>query len=444
MPSNWLMDSDYNESTYNLAAKQSPELANSVKKLTGLFAPETGSISMSLNGMQSNLKNGATELTGKPALDNVDLNTYTKLRYQYSNIYSNTVEKANAEKAAAEKANGGKTADTEGDRAVELNDISARLQETLKPVSSHMGSTIGNATGVLQSPLGPELAIPKTLQAMMRDTNPALAAKYDATYKKCTLDKLSEQPGSLLGSAQQIVRTSNSGQTIPMNFVTDIYHGAMGPMNSLKALIESITEILEMFFNNSLRTKIPGTDILLDSVVKFAGNLNGVSTMFSGLKQMNALTDQLQKYSGGLDRLTQNSFEYAAQYAPSQVLGGKYSFQNPSVLLNKFIPPNMQSGFAKLQDSSGFSFSGKMGVGLGGALQGLRGGVISGVVSGYATQFAMLAPLFTGSTPGAVPNIHPNETGTLEVPDGPTYNIEKTTGQIVRIKPPAPNYFAKV
>jgi hypothetical protein len=434
MPSNWLIDSDNGENAYKLALRQTPELSPTVSKLTGLFSPESGSIKMSLNGMQTNLENGSNNLTGQPAIENVDLDTYRRLRYQYSTIYSNVVNNSTTTTD--------KNQDTSSEEDSRVNNLGEKLREVLKPVSSFLGSTTGNITGVLQSPLGSELSLPKTIQAMMNELNPSVSAKYETCYKKCCADKLGEYPGSLLGSVQQILRTSKTGEPTPINFVLDMYHGSMDALKSIKELSESISTILETFFNNILRNALPDVGRLLDSVTSFSNQLNGLSQVFSGIQQINTLTDQLQTYTSQIDNFVQNPFEAVSSYMPSQSLGG-FSFQNPEQFFKKFIPPDIQNGLDKIQDIAGGSFSGKMGFGLEKALKGIRGSAISSIVDGYATQFSMLSPLFTGAPPGAIAESHDNIAGVLQAPGGPEYNIDKTTGQVIRVKKPEPLYTPK-
>jgi hypothetical protein len=441
MPSNWLIDTDNGEKAYNLAVQQSPELSQAVKNISSVFSPEAGSLKMSLEGMQTNLENGSTALVGKPAVEDVNLDVYRRLRYQYSTIYANSVNsnsKTNSEAATTTKEDG---TTTKEEPAAKSN-IAEKLQEMLKPVSSFIGSTTGNLTGLLKSPIGSELSLPKTIQALMNDMNPGLAAKYETCYKKCCTEKLGEMPSTLIGNIQQMLKTASTGQPIPANLIIDIYHGAMDPMKSIRELSENVSMILETFFNNILRNALPDVGRLLDSVVEFSDQLSGLSNTFSGLEQINTITDQLQTYTDKLDDFTQNPFEALTSYLPSDSLGG-FSFQNSDRFFEKFIPPDIKNGLDKLQDMSGFNSSGKLGFGLDKYLKGIRGGTLSGIMEGYATQFSMLAPLFTGQPAGSGPTPHNNVADTIQAGKDVLYNLDKLTGQIIKTKPPEPNYPAK-
>ena len=54
----------------------------------------------------------------------------------------------------------------------------------------------------------------------------------------------------------------------------------------------------------------------------------------------------------------------------------------------------------------------------------------------------MLAPLFTGK-PNPGPTPRNNVTDTIQAGKDVLYNLDRVTGQIVRVKPPEPNYPAK-
>lgn len=439
MPSNWLMDTDSGEKAYSLAAQQSPEVSQAVKNISNVFSPETGSLKMSLDGMQTNLENGSTALVGKPAVEDVNIDIYRRLRFQYSTIYAKTASESSK---TSESVTAGLNEEgvTNEEPAVKSG-FSDKLKDMLKPVSSFIGSTTGNVTGLLKSPMGSELSLPKTLQAMMNDTNPGLAAKYETCYKKCCTEKLGEMPSTLLGNIQQMIKATSSGQPVPANLIVDIYHGAMDPLKSIRELSENVSLMLETLFNNILRNNFPDVGILLDSIVEFSDQLSGLTNTFSGLEQINTLTDQLQTYTDQLDDFTRNPFEAVTSYLPSDSLGG-FSYQNSDRFFEKFIPPDIKKGLDKLQDSSGFNSSGKLGFGLDKYLKGVRGGTLSGIMEGYATQFSMLAPLFTGK-PNPGPTPRNNITDTIQAGKDVLYNLDRVTGQIVKVKPPEPNYPAK-
>ena len=431
--STWALNEEDPAKAYNLAAKQSPQLAQAIQGVTNFFSP-TGALSVSLKGIQSNIQNVAGSLNGVSTIDNINPDIYRRLRYQYSNLYIATAA------GTATTALGGIQSTT----ITTMSAASLKIQETLKPVSSFMGSTLGNLTGVLKDPLGSVVALPGTLGAMMSETNPMLAAKYEATFKKYNIDKLAELPQSILGSTQQIFKMIDTGLAVPINFITDIYYGAMDVLKQFNDLIDSVFSMIQQMFNTVIRTLAPGLLEFLSALSDFASQLGAICTIFSGVNQFTQFLGQVQSYANLANGFAQNPASYLQTFIPQNVSNVLYTIQNPQNLLNQLVPDEIANGFKTIQSITGFGFNGKMGYGLESVLNGLQGGVISSMLEGFATQFSILSPLLTGRTSTIEPpSDFPNSTMILKIPNGEQYNVDRTTGQVVRIRRPEPVYQPK-
>lgn len=434
MPSNWYINSQPGEKAYDLAARQTPMLASTIKGVTTPFDPQTGGVTATISGAQSGVQKVAGVVSGAniagAAADsgtNINPEIYRRLRYQYSNLYVATAA------GAATSAIGGATDTTFS----AVSGASMKLQETLKPISSFMGSTLGTMTGVLKDPIGSASALPNTIGAMMHDTNPTLAAKYEATFKKYNVDKLAEMPKNMFGNLQQMVKLTDTAVAIPLNLVKDVYYGVMDIMKQLNDAVNKIFEMFQLVFNTALRTLAPGLSQFLSALTSFSGQLAGISSIFSGAKQLTQYTSQLQTMSRQMNGLIQNPTKYLYAAMPAQVSNSMYTLRNPQTLLNQFVPASLANNFSNISKITGFGFNGRMGYGLQSVLQGTSEGVISSILKGFATQFPILSPLYAGRSIQPVSQ-YPNSTAIVSVPNGPQYNIDRTTGQVVRIMRPEP------
>lgn len=434
MTSNWYINSQPGEKAYDLAARQSPPLANAIKGLTTFFSPTTGTAASTLNTAQGGVEGiaGAVSgagIAGAAADGDIKLNPeiYRRLRYQYSNLYIATVA------GATTSAIGG----VQDTMVSAVSGASMELQKKLKPISSFMGSTLGTMTGVLKDPIGSAEALPATLGAMMNNTNPALAAKYEATFKKYNIDKLAELPQNMFGNLQQMVKLIDSILAVPLNIVTDLYYGMMDIMKQINDLIDKAFEMVQLVFNTVIRTLAPGLQEFLSALADFSNQLSGISSIYSGFSQVTQYTSQLQTMSNKLNGFIQNPFDYAYSFMPPQVSSSMYTLRNPQTVLNQFVPTELANNFSAISKITGFGFNGKMGYGLQSVLEGSRQGVVSSILEGFSDQFSILAPLYTGRSIPSTSD-YPNSTTIVSVPNGPQYNIDRTTGQVVRIMKPEP------
>jgi len=420
MSSNWFINSNPLEKAYILAIKQSPQLAGAVADITNTISP---------SGTPTTLSTSATgSETGTSLTNKMNLEVYRRLRYQYSNIYVSTA-------AGIGTSVIGNTSNT---IVSYISGVGDRMQSALKPVSSFMGSTIGNLTGVLKDPVGSALSLPSTLSSMMDSTNPALAAEYDAKHKQHNINKLSEIPKNVYGSIHHIVQAIDNVLAVPVGIITDIYFGAMEIMRQLNDLVKSIFEVLQTFFNTIIRSIAPGITELLTTLADFANQIAGIANTFSGLEKISTFATNIESYTNTFNGILSDPFTYAySKYAPPQLTEGLYTLNNPQQLLSSLVPMPVTNFFGSISKITGFCFNGNMGYGLQSVLEAQREGVISGIMRNYATQFPILAPLYTGPSIQPISDF-PNSTVIASVPNGPQYNVDRTTGQIVRIMRPEP------
>lgn len=439
MPSNWLIN-EQPETAYKIAARQTPELAKVIDSVTGFFGPQ-GTLNIALSGAQktvggvSNFINGVPTTTntvsGAPLLNNLSPDTYARLRYQYSNIYVATLAGKSVNALSA----------VQDTMVASVSGASMKLQETLKPFSSFMGSTLGTLTGVMKDPIGSVSALPNTLSHMLGQTNPTLAAKYEATFKKYHINKLAELPQAVFGSIKHITQVIDQVLAVPIQFVTDIYYGAMEILKKIGEMVDGVFSLIEEILVGFIRGVFPGLMEFLSTLQTFADQVSGILSTFSGLTQYSNYASQISITAGKLNGIIQNPLEFAMTYLPADVSKNlseiRYTLRNPQQLINSLIPPKVADMFANITKITGFGFNGNMGYGLENVLRGFQGGVISSIMEGYATQFPILAPLYTG--PSIPPPIDfPNSTMIARGADGSQYNLDRTTGQVVRLKRPEP------
>jgi hypothetical protein len=430
MKSNWFINSNPLEKAYILAVKQSPQLQGIVSDLTN--TANASGVSVTMNNPAITGEN----ITGNASTNKMNLELYGRLRYQYSNIYVATA----AGVGTSFFGNIGDTLSTAvtGVSGVPGTGINARIQESLKPVSSFMGSTLGTLTGILQDPVGSARAVPNTLSAMMNKTNPELAAKFEAMFKKHNVDKLAELPQLIFGSVNHVVQTIDKTIAVPLNIVTDIYYGVMDIMKQINDLVSKAFELLRIFLANIIRSVLPGILEFLTAVADFANQISGIASIFSGFEKITTFATSIQTYANKFNGIIRDPVTYVlANYSPPQLRSALYTLENPQELIKNLVPQSVIDFYSKISRITGVGFNGNMGYGLQAVLEAQRGGVLSNVMQSFATQFPILAPLYTGPSIQPVSEF-PNSTVIASVPNGPQYNIDRTTGQIVRIMRPEP------
>lgn len=393
------------------------------------FFSSTGPISTAVGNINKSVQGASNVINGVQLKDQIDPNVYRSLKYQYANLYV----------ATGVGAVGGTIDAASESVSNALNNASSKITETLKPVSSFMGSTLYTLTGVMKDPLGSVMDLPNTVGAMMDNLNPGLRSKYIATYKKHNIDKLAEMPSMLFGSAQQLIKAVDNILKVPIGLVTDIYRGFQELVGKISSFIDSFFAGLQKFLTNIIDGLFPGLTEFLTTFAGFVQQIGGILNVFGGLETVVGFTNQIAGFANQINGFIQNPLDLAFQYTPPEISEGLYALQNPASIINKFLPPELSQYTQQLNSITGFGFNGNMGYGLQSVLEGLQGGVLSSILQGFSTQFSILAPLFTGQS--VTPDFFGNETETAPAPDNTTeYQTDSTSGTVAQVNPPRPNY----
>jgi hypothetical protein len=393
------------------------------------FFSTTGPISTAVASVDRSVQKASNVINGVQLKEQIDENVYRSLKYQYANLYI----------ATGVGAAGGAIDSASAGVSNALNNASSKINETLKPVSSFIGSTLYTLTGLMKDPLGSVMDLPNTVGSMMDTLNPGLRAKFTSTYKKHNIEKLTEMPGMIFGSAQQLVKSVDNILKVPIGLITDVYRGFMELIGKISSFIDSLFAQLQKFLTNIIDGLFPGLTDFLNTFAGFVQQIGGIANMFGGLEQVVGFTNQIAGFANQINGFIQNPLDLAFQYAPPELSQGLYALQNPASIINDFLPPELSQYTQQLTNITGFGFNGNMGYGLQSVLEGLQGGVLSSILQGFATQFSILSPLFTGQS--VTPDFFGNETTPIPSNDQTTeYQTDSTSGTVAQTRPPKPNY----
>jgi len=429
--------------TYN------PQTASGRDAIAGIintFSP-SGPIQQSLQGLNQSIVgvrnvingvqlqgtgNGFVNVQNGVQLRNqISDEVYRRLKYQYANLYIATAAGRSGQFLSGVNASIDKN----------LTLAAKNINETLKPVSSFIGSTFFNLSNLMKDPLGTVSKVPGTIGNMMEKLNPGSSAAYTATFQKYNIDKLTEMPGQMFGGAIQLIKAVDKISAIPINLVADIYSGFMELMGQINDFINGIFASLQKFFQLMIDGLFPGLRTFLTDLAAFAGQIGGLTQIFAGSSQILGFTNQLASSANLLNGALSNPIAFAFQFAPPGVSNIFSYLQNPQQIINNFLPPQLSEAFATITNITGFGFNGNMGYGLQSVLEGFRGGVISGILQGFASQFSILSPLL-GTGQIIPPNVYSNELEVRYSPNGTPYLVDPVSGQIAQVNDPRqrPNY----
>ena len=390
------------------------------------FFGASGPLQSTVGALDQSITAFGNTINGVNLSGQIDEDVYRRLKSQYANLYV----------ATAVGGVGGRLQGLTGDISQTANIASEQIREALKPVSSFVGSTLGTLTGVMADPIGGISNLPNTIGYMMDRLNPSLKAKYTSTYAKYNIDKLTEMPGQLFGSAVQLARSVDEITSLPIGIIFDIYKGYVELVGQVNDFINSLFEILQTFFNSIIDNVFPGLIDFLNQLTAFANQIGGIAQIFGAQTQILGFTNEIIQGANQLNSFIQNPLDLAFAFAPEQVSQGLYSLQNPQYIINQFLPVELSQYLARISSITGFGFNGNMGYGLQSVLQGFQNGILSGILQGFATQFSILAPIFTGQI--ITPNTFTNEAQT-KTTQGIAYNVDRTSGQVIA-GIPKPNY----
>lgn len=186
-------------------------------------------------------------------------------------------------------------------------DKGAMLEEGLKPVSSFIGSTLLNLTGLQEDPLGSKFDLPQTLSSMLEKMNPEIHAKFKGTYESFNAQKLGELPTQLFGNAKQLTETPSTSGTnnagsaakgntskvsLPMG-LQDSYRGLEDLMGKANDFISNATETIQKELTKLTKNLPKEVTGLLGNAGQFSGQIEGLTKQFGNIEQLQSLTSKL-------------------------------------------------------------------------------------------------------------------------------------------------------
>ena len=323
----------------------------------------------------------------------------------------------------------------------DLVGLKTDLNELLKPVSSAVGSTLGNLTNVLRDPLGAPQAIGNSLMSVIDRISPDFANQLDGSVKKFKLDELQNLPGQMLGSVRNLATAADELLSVPFGMISDLYNGLMDIMKEIGNLVDSLmSSVFDFFFGPKgvLDSIFPIGEILslLEEVGEIMSFADSIVGQFGGFSAVTNITSQFQGYVSQATSILQNPAQLAQAYLPAQVTEGLGMLRNPEQMLQSLIPPEIGSQLQKIGQIPGLGFVGNMGYGLGGALKSLEGGVFSQALAGLEQQAGILGPLFNKQNGGSpvVNQSTPYPPGIEFASTNP--NIQTIKGVPVKTSPP--------
>jgi hypothetical protein len=272
----------------------------------------------------------------------------------------------------------------------------SRINETFRPVSTEIGQTLGNISRFANNPLGTVALIPGSIKNVIERNNKDFAARLEASYKKYNMDDLAHVPSLIAGSVRNLIGDIDALVTLPVIIISDLYNGLIDIINDLAdAVQEIVANLVKQVFTNFLDGLLLEALEVLQEVSDLAGQIFGISTVFSGATQFTQVLFNVQTYITQLGQFINNPLDLLFAYAPPQVSEALYLLRNPQELVNDILPLELSEYFAKISQITGFGFNGNMGYGFVSVLDGLRGGVVSSILSNFANQYPILNSLLS-------------------------------------------------
>ena len=283
-----------------------------------------------------------------------------------------------------------------------LDAVSRDFNELMKPVSTSVGSTLASLTGMLKDPLGSVTLLPQTMVDVVGKFNPEFAARMEGTFKNEKMKNLSNLPTQVMGSINNLITEVDKILAVPLAIISDLYFGLMELMDAIGDLVDEVLGAVQKFFfgpGGLLDSILPISDIMLflDALSEFAGEIQGISTIFLGSNPVAGFALSLQTYSNQLGGFLNNPQDLLFASLPPEVNQGLYVLRNPQQLVNSILPPELSELTAKISQITGFGFNGNMGFGLQSVLEGLQGGVLRSILTNFANQYSILTPLLGNS-----------------------------------------------
>jgi hypothetical protein len=215
--------------------------------------------------------------------------------------------------------------------ASRLEDVSqslrTRTNDILKPISSSTGSTLGTNVLMTKDAAGSLQAMSHSLCALTDSVNPAFTQKLDSTLKKYKVDSLSHMPGKLMGSIQNLANSASKLLSVPLEFMSDMYRGAMKMFKSVAKMANNIFAMITKFFigPGGLMDGLMGSGLVkgfLGIIKNIGGKALDLVKSFGGTQLIGSLTSQLGSVSSLASKFLSNPTILAQAYMPSTSLFG--------------------------------------------------------------------------------------------------------------------------
>jgi len=280
---------------------------------------------------------------------------------------------------------------------------SSSILDVFKPISQHVGSTLGNQNGVQSAPfLGTPSFLPSGLNNIVNKVSTGFGATMDAVFKKHKLDTTQHAPSQVQGSPSSVAVASKSNVSYPLGLVPDIYNGVQTLIQNKSALISDVEKVGITFATGIVGGLLDGlssqvTTPLLKSAAKgTVKNLTAASSQFLGTKLKTQLTSSVKSQSSQLGKALQNPLTVATHYIP-KTPKGLAAFNAPLSIAGNYLPSALASAFNNptAKGLPGFGNSGNLGFALQPALIGVQALAVQSALSNFKGQEAILGPLLT-------------------------------------------------
>jgi hypothetical protein len=293
---------------------------------------------------------------------------------------------------------------------------SSSILDIFKPISSHIGSTLGNQNGVQSAPfLGTPSFLPSGLNNLVSKIGVGFGATMDATFKKYKLDTTQHSPSQVQGNPSSVAVASKPAVSFPPALIPDIYNGVQSIIKNKSGLVDEAKKAGVTFTTTLLGGLLDGlssqvtSPLLKQAAQGTVSTLKNASSSYLGTQQKTQLTSSVQNQSSQLGSALQNPLAIATNYIPKQVKGVA-AFNAPLSIIGNYLPGAISSAFSNPQSLPGFGNSGNLGFALQPALQAVQGIAVQSALSNFKGQEAILSPLLTLGTSVLTTSLSPLST----------------------------------
>jgi hypothetical protein len=281
------------------------------------------------------------------------------------------------------------------------NPVSKNILDVFKPISQHVGSTLGNQNGVQSAPfLGTPGFLPGGLNYLVNKVSVGFGATMDAAFKKHKLDTTQHAPSQVQGSPSSVAVASKPNVSYPPGLIPDIYNGVQSLIQNKSKIISDVEKVGVTFATSIAGGLLDGlssqvTAPLLKSAAKgTVKNLTAASSQYLGTKLKTQLTNSVKSQTSQLGTALQNPLTVATHYIP-KVPKGLAAFNAPLSIVGNYLPSTLATAFSNPQGLPGFGNSGNLGFALQPALKAVQGITVQSALSNFKGQEAILGPLLT-------------------------------------------------